>query len=349
MHLWLRPEPFVLGTLLGFVSAVGYTGANIFLRALTHCDPIWVSCIKAFPTVVLVSPWLVGRAVRGQVISPSLKLLWLLVLAGVLGQLGGNVLFQWSLGVVGMALSVPLTLGAMILTGTLLGRYFLREHVSRQMAWAIFTLILAIFILGFGARAANLAIVETGIDEFTAGGLAYLAAGVMAACTSGVVYCILGAAIRHASTNGMPLSTILVTVSVVGMLCLGGLSYLRMGAAAIWNTNSNDMALMLMAGICNAAAFWSLSKALHLTGLVYVNALNASQIAMATVAGVVFFDEAFTFSMFAGVVLTMVGLLLMKNERHVRDTARADTVQTGARDLHCGDVAPPVPVEGPTK
>ena len=72
---------------------------------------------------------------------------------------------------------------------------------------------------------------------------------------------------------------------------------------------------MGLAGVSNAVAFWALTKALQLTGVVYVNALNASQTAMAALAGVFFFQEAITLPLMAGVALTAVGLLLMKRRR----------------------------------
>jgi drug/metabolite transporter (DMT)-like permease len=310
-------DPFVVGTVLGFVSAIGYTAANVCLRAVAHCDPVWVSCIKAVPTVALVSPWIIGRVVQSQTITPSLRLLGLVVMAGLVGQLGGNVLFQWSLGVVGIALAVPLTLGTMIASSVSLGRRFLGEPVSRRTSMALSVLVAAIFVLAAGAPAANQAIGRAAGNQHLLGTMVYIAAGVIAASISGVAYCLISAAIRHASTSGVPLSTILVSVGSVGMLGLGAISAWRIGPSAMWNTDPVDMSVMLLAGVCNAAAFWALGKALHLTGLVYVNALNASQTALAALAGVALFGEAPTMAMGAGVGLTIVGLLLMKNDQRV--------------------------------
>lgn len=324
LHCW---KPSVVGTLLAYGSAVGYTAANICLRALTHCDPFWVSCVKAFPTLALVGPWLVCRALRNQSLAPSPRVLGLLVLTGLVGQLGGNVVFQWSLSVVGIALAVPLTLGAMILTATLLSRRLLGEHVSRRTMWAVLLLVVAILVLGVGAPAANRAISGGGIDLSTPVGLLYLSAGVLAACLAGVSYCLLGVAIRHAANCGTPVSTILVTVTSVGLVGLGGLTCLVIGPAAMWNTASEDLAMMLLAGVCNAIAFWALTTALKTVSLVYTNALNASQTAMAALAGIIFFHEAPTLAMAAGIALTIGGLLLMKDDqRHAAVAERPSTL-----------------------
>ena len=330
---------------MAYGSAVGYTAANICLRTLTHCDPAWVSCVKAFPTFALVGPWLVLRAWRSQPLAPSLKDLGLLILAGLIGQLGGNVLFQWSLGVVGIALCVPLTLGAMIVVGAVLGQRYLGESISRRMMLAIAILIAAIFILGCGAAAANRSISETSVDPLTLGGLLYLVAGVSAACASGAAYGLLGLAIRHAANGGMPVSTILVSVTSIGCLALGALSHWRIGVESMWNTPPQDLAIMLLAGVCNAVAFWSLAKALQLVSLVYTNALNASQTAMAALAGIVFFREAPTLAMAVGIVLTIGGLLLMKHERHEDDATERQATDRKRDHVSLGQTAVAVPAD----
>jgi drug/metabolite transporter (DMT)-like permease len=123
----------------------------------------------------------------------------------------------------------------------------------------------------------------------------------------------------------MPVSTSLVAVTSIGVVALGALSYGRIGVEGMLSTPSQDFAVMLLAGVCNAAAFWSLTTALRLVTLAYTNALNASQAAMAAVAGVIFFSEALTLAMGSGIVLTVLGLLLMKNERRKRDDRRRRT------------------------
>jgi drug/metabolite transporter (DMT)-like permease len=316
--------------LLAYGSAMGYTATNVCLRAVTHCDPLWVSAVKAFPTVALVAPLVVCRVLRSQVLVASPRALGLLLVAAVIGQLGGNVLFQWALGVIGIALTVPLTLGTMIISGALMGKRLLGEHVSRRMVAAIFILVTAILILGLGAREANRAISGTSPDQLTLYGTIYLMAGVAAACICGVAYCQLGVAIRHANSRGIPVSVILGSVTLIGVLTLGGASYWRIGADGMWNTPSADLAMMLLAGVLNAAAFWSLTRALQLVSLVYTNALNASQAAMAALAGVLLFREAPTLAMAVGIALTIVGLLLMNGEPH--DAAEVDPVRVKKKE-----------------
>ena len=61
-------------------------------------------------------------------------------------------------------------------------------------------------------------------------------------------------------------------------------------------------------GVFNLIAFAALTKALQMATVVFVNALNASQTAMAATIGVIFFQEPLTGSMLMGVLLTIFGL-----------------------------------------
>ena len=301
----------MLGAIYGLTSSLAYTAANTCLRAVSHCDPIWVSCVKAIPTVLLVSPWLLVRAHKGERILPPWRVLGAILLAGVFGQLVGNVAFQWSLGIVGLALEVPLSLGAMIVTGPILGRLVLGERITVWAAISIIVLIVAVCVLSLGARGP--------VDVSSAGaetnGPLLLAAGIAAACLAGFAYAVLGVVIRYGVTGQASLSTTLVAVGLVGVVGLGSLSWARLGPAEMWRTSSADLGMMLLAGVCNAAAFLALTKALQLAPIVYVNAMNATQAAMAFLAGALLFWEPITAPMVVGLVLTIVGLVLMRGRK----------------------------------
>ncbi len=304
-----------MGTAYGLVSALGYTAANTCLRAVADCDPIWVSAVKSFPIVVLVGPWLIAQYSRGERILPPARVLGALVLASILGQLAGNVLFQWSLGVIGIALAVPLTLGTIILSGAILGRVFLNEPLTSRILLSVVTLIAAISILSLGAGEAHQSIIsgQTGLERLPS--WLVLTAGVGAAALSGAAYSVLGVVIRYGVTGRASITTTMVTVGLVGTLVLGGLSHWRIGIDGMRGTEQQDLAMMLLAGVLNAFAFLTLTKALQLTTVVYVNALNATQATMAAVVGIVLFSEAPSGELTLGVVLTIVGLVLMKQRR----------------------------------
>lgn len=312
----------LFATACGLFSAVMYTVANAFLRAVTDCDPIWVSAVKAVPTVLLVGPWLILRHQRRQAIFPGRSVLLALILASMVGQLGGNVLFQYSLGVVGIAMGVAMTLGSIIVAGAILGRIFLNEQVTPRMALALTFLISAFLLLGLGAPQAYDSVADSLVNASHSWNR--VALGVGAAIGAGCAYGVLGVVIRHGVRGRATVSTTMFTVGFVGLVSLGTLSVYRLGISGMAATNQRDLAVMLAAGVCNTIAFLALTKALQLTTLVFVNALNATQATMAAVAGVVFFGEALTTELVWGLVLTIAGLLSMQ-EGNPEDNPQGDS------------------------
>jgi drug/metabolite transporter, DME family len=303
-------DPHVLGTICGLFSALVYTCANAFLRRVSDCDPIWVSAVKAVPTVVVMGPVVVAMALRGRRALPPARMLASIIIGGLIGQLGGNISFQWALGQVGLALTVPLSLGGMILGAAILGRVFLYEPVTPKAALALGLLLAAICVLSLGTKDASQTITRTSVPTIQ------LATGAAAACLSGTAYAILNVILRYCITRGAPLPATLFTVAIAGLVSLGLISWLRIGQSGIWATTPWDLAMMLAAGVCNTVAFVSLTKSLQLTSVVYVNALNATQATLAAAAGVMIFGEALSPWLAMGVGLTIAGLMLLAWAHH---------------------------------
>ncbi len=298
------------GTAFGLGSAVGYTAANGFLReAAILSDPVWVSCVKAVPTTILFAPVLLWQWRQGKPPWNSRRAAIGLAIAGLLGQAVGNVSFQYALGVIGMALAVPLCLGTLLIGTALLARLWLHEPVTTRSAMAMLVLLGAVVVLSFGAGDAHRA-VHTHAHATTESWAVTLAVG--AACLSGFTYALLGAVIRRAVTGHATLAATLVVVSVVGLASLGPMSYYRLGLDAMLDTTWVQFRPMLLAGLFNAGAFYALSKSLQLLPVLQYNLLNASQTAFAAVAGVMFFGEPITMALQLGVVLTIAGLVLMQ-------------------------------------
>ena len=259
---------------------------------------------------------LVGAgAASGRVRWPSPRVFVALAGVGTLAQLGGNGFFQWSLGQVGLALTVPLCSGAMIIAATILGRVWLGEGVSPRSAVAIFLLIAAIAVLSFGAeRSPKIAELATATAPIT------LALG--GACLAGVAYAVLNVTIRRLVTGAVQMPVVLATVSSVGVIGLGLGSVYRVGWSAMAEVSLGDLGTMFVAGSFNAVGFFTLTKALQLVSIVQVNAVSASQSAIAALAGVALFGEALTGSLAAGVTLTILGLALVDRGRTLHPTPR---------------------------
>ncbi|HEX4148794.1 MAG TPA: DMT family transporter [Pirellulales bacterium] len=276
--------------------------------------------------MMLLSGCMIGRTYwRQSRPLPSFRVLAALLGIGVVGQLGGNVGFQVSLGVVGLALTTALTFGTLIVGGSLIGRIWLGESVSARSAAAMALLIGAIALLCSAAPAAQ-GSVATDRGTWT------LLLGIGGACAAGLANSLLGAVIRRLSRTPTPLSVMLFTISGTGVLGLGALTLDRLGWQGMRATSAADFLMMCGAGLFNAIAFLSLGKALERAPIAQVNAINASQIAMAALAGVVVFGEPAGWPLVAGTLLTVVGLAMIQRSTTAEEPDAAVTASIVAAE-----------------
>ncbi|MCE9608182.1 MAG: DMT family transporter [Planctomycetia bacterium] len=303
----------LLGTILALVSAVLYTVTNMCLKAASesNLDPYWIACLKAVPTLVLAGVIVGWDRTRGRPMALSAKSWFWLTLTGLLAHIGGNVAFQWGLGIVGLAAAVPLTFSMILVGGALLGRFWLGEGITPRSVVAIATLCVSIVLLGMHAEAAR----ARQPDETVAYTPFWVGVAIGVVCFSGIAYAVLGVAIRRMVTGGAASAPVLLVISIAGVTSLGWFSVARLGIDGILATSSHDFQVMLWAGIFNAVAFFLLTKAFHLIPVAYVNVVNASQTALAALAGVFYFHEPSTSALIAGVGLMVAGLFMMDRPR----------------------------------
>ncbi len=299
----LRLDPAVAGTVCCIVSAVGYTGANICLRRLAGdgVDRVMTICVKELVAVAVVGPWLLGRWMVGDRFLPSAATLALLTAVGLAVQLVGNLGQQYAFGVVGLAVAVPVVYCVMLTTAALLGRFVLAEPIALRTGAALGLLLAAIVLLATGATR----------PDVPAAPWRQAAAAVALACAAGLTYATLTVTVRRAVTRGVSQMVVVFVTTGVGAASLGLLS-LRQGGLEAWRALPGEhLAWMLLAGVLNLIAFVAITKGLQLTTVVNVNLLNASQVAMAAVAGIVLFREHVTAWLLIGVTLTVLGMLLI--------------------------------------
>ena len=301
-----------LGTWLGLASAVLYTASNVYLRKAVDCDPVWVSCMKALPAALVAWALIAWGRLRGQSLLPARRLVLPLIVTAIVVHVGGNVSFQTALGSVGLALTVPLCFGTMIVGGAVMGRFWLAESITPRSLAAMAVLIVAIVVLSLGAGAQPAANAEQ--VPF-----AWIVAGVALACLSGVTYAGMTTVIRRLATGKTPVVSILTVVSTTGFFTLGALAMVRVGPSAMAATTGEQWWAMAGAGIFNAAAFFALAYALKHITVLQINIVSASQVALAAAAGVAFFAEPSSPALLAGCLLTVVGMLLVQGR--VRDRA----------------------------
>jgi drug/metabolite transporter (DMT)-like permease len=304
----LRLSPAAVGAACCVISTLGYSAANVFMRRMSElgCDPTWAMCNKELVTVLVVGPWLVVEALRGRATLPKGRPLVLLVLVGLATQLGGNAPMQWAYGVAGLAVMIPAMFAFMLTAAAILGWMLLGERVAMQTAAAIGILLGSLGLLGLGTASAShqAAAAAAGLSDNPL--MLGLAVGV--ACMAGIIYALLSITIRHCVTGTTRLTAVAIIITGMGVVSLAPLSVYRLGMDRLLETPPEQFGWMLAAGTCNLIAFLALTRSLQLISVVHVNVLNAAQVALSAVGGMLIFHEPHNPWLVLGIVLTIVGI-----------------------------------------
>jgi len=279
-----------------------------------NCHPIWAVANKEVVTVLVVGPWLLWRMFRRLPVFPSGRALAVLIGVSLAVQLGANLGLQWSFDVVGLAVAVPAVFGIMLTASAVLGWVLLGERVSRRSAAAIGVLLVSLIFLGLAATAAGK--LGGATDRWT------VILGIGVPCLAGAIYAMLSITIRRTVTGATPIAAIVFVTTSVGVLTLGPLSFYSVETDVLWKMWSEGYVWMLAAGTLNLIAFLAITKGLELTTAVHVNVLNASQVAMAAIAGMLIFHEPRTGWLIIGVCWTIGGIVLFGQPEH--DDREAD-------------------------
>ena len=294
------------GALFGAAAAFLYTAANVALRKCVGVDPFLVAAVKAVPTVIVLGPLVCWMLVRGVPLLTSGRMIPRFVAVALLGQFVGNAAFQVALEVIGLAASVPITLGVLIICGAVLGRVVLGEPVRVTTIVAITTLIAAIVVLSMPGESTMPAESTSKLSPIV---------GALCAAASGAAYALFGVVMRQTMNGGVTATLTMFISGVVGTISLWSFALFRLGPQVIAMTTQDQWLVMSVAGVLNFAAFVALSYALKALPVVAVNLINASQVAMAAAAGVIIFAEPITKSLLAGIALTFLGLSILATGR----------------------------------
>lgn len=320
-------SPGVLGVGFCAMAALFYSASSICMRQVSalNCDPSWAICIKELVTVLVVAPIVIYRIMRGLPLVPSMKILGILIAAGLVDQLLGNLCWQSSVKVIGLVVTVPTTFGVMIASSAVFGRFLLGEKVTSRSMGAIAVLMVSLVLLSLGAEStSSLETLEASVtSENSLFNLSpntlLIAQAVILAGMAGTAYALLSIAIRHTMTADTQQSTLMFVVTLMGVITLGPLSFKTQGFCGICDTTGTQYAWMVLAGFFNLLGFIGITRGLKLTTVVHANVLNASQVAMASVAGMLFFREPPTFWIILGICTTVLGIILV--DRPIADEA----------------------------
>lgn len=297
--------------MLGLLSAVGYSATNMALKGLSvrHEDmgwAIWVSAMKAVPTLLACFVLLSRRRARKLPLFPSTRVLPALFIAGLVMQFGGNLGFQVALNHIGLAITVPLVFAFIIMAGAFLGRTFLGDAVTPR---TVISMLLMTVSIAFLSYAATLTQPVQPIDGHARQPVVWF--GILIAIVSGISYGINGVVIRAVGKSVLPVESMLLVYSLTGVVLLGIPGWQMLGTDRIVHIRSDEWWLMILAGTFNAAAFLCVCHALRIMRITQVNVINASQNAMCAVGAVLFFAEPLSVSMATGILLSVAGLLIL--------------------------------------
>ncbi|PQO46587.1 DMT family transporter [Blastopirellula marina] len=294
-----------LGLVCGVLAGVGYSLTNICLKSLTGLDPVWVAFLKAIPTVAMFAPIAAWQVGTGRAPLPKASSVVILVAAAISSQLLGNALLQWSYGVIGIAMSVPLTVGTMIVVGVLISWWLLGEPLTRWQTWGTASLVLALLMLSLAGGDAIRAVMSTQSSWWM------IVLGITSPMLSGSSYAFLSIAIRRGVSGEVSMFMTTSLICAVGIVVLGPLSLYTAGWEKIAATTWPEYGVLLVAGILNAGAFVALTLSFRYAPVIVGNAANSLQNPLSALAGIVIFHEAFSINLVFGVVLTVAGIVMM--------------------------------------
>jgi drug/metabolite transporter, DME family len=302
-------NPVALGIACCVFGAIAYSVANGLLRMLAvECDRVWVLFVKEVVTVAGVVPWLVYQGCRGKLTLPSRRVVGILVVAGLMTQLTGNLPNLWSLSVIGLTVAVPLTSGVSLAASAIAGRVLLGEALSVRSMIAIGLLIASVILLSLGAEGTNEAIAAT---ANVATGSFWVTLAFAVAMMTGLTYCCLSVAIRHSLNGNAAPWVVLLIVPSMGVLCFAPLGIVGSGTAVLPSIAPQYWLAMIGVGLLNLVGFGAYTKGLQSIQLAHANVLNTSQVALGAVTGIMVFHEPPSPWLTLGIVLTITSMVLI--------------------------------------
>ena len=136
-----------------------------------------------------------------------------------------------------------------------------------------------------------------------------IAVAVLTAMSAGASYGVGTAIYRRRVANRLTTEQALSIVTLTGMISTGAIAFVRVGLDGALATPPIVVLAMLAAGVANAVALTMISKALQYIAVAKANAINATQIALSALAGLLIFAEPVTALVLIGLGLTIAGLL----------------------------------------
>ena len=294
-----------IGASLALLAAASYATVNALLRSVAaDVDPFAGSLIRQIPLLLIATTALI--ILRPAALRPrSVEFIgskWVIVLmvAGVISFLVGNVLLFSGLDWVGLAVATAASQGGIVIGGTLISALVLREPPNR---WQLTGVIIV---------AAGLAVVASpGFGSVHAGFVAIL--GFLFSFGAGVCYTIANAASRTVQRRPRTFITALAMTNLGGIIALTIAVAVRSGGRfdlAYSALTPNQILVLVLAGTVNAVALASITLAVRFTTVTAVSALSSLVIVFGIIIAWLVFREEIAVAVIIGAAIIISGVLV---------------------------------------
>ncbi len=318
------------GTILCLLSDVIFSVAFLFVNFINHTDFVatwradWILTFKEGIAACFALPIFFILWARGKAALPSIKVIGMLLVAAFFCEYIGITHHAISYGYAGMALALPIIRVMTIVGCVVLGALCLHEHMTKMKFATLVVLISAIVLFSFCMKsgASKQDILYYGhtlsMNPVLFGFLCAVITG-----TGYAIYTIIlrkvfktakqdEDAARDAGKSIIPLSTYFVVALVFGFgsLCgliatgiKGGLQHFDVIPEVCWW-------YILGAGVLSFAGFYLKNLSLKYATASKVAVMSVVQVLLQVFFGILFFKDPVNSFFFAGVFLTIVGIVL---------------------------------------
>ncbi|GAA3727526.1 hypothetical protein GCM10022239_00450 [Leifsonia bigeumensis] len=294
-----------IGALLAVLTAASYATVNALLRSVAaDVDPFAGSLIRQLPLLVLATTaLLVLRPPALRPRSPEFigaRFVGLLMAAGVISFLVGNVFLFTGLNWVGLAVATAASQGGIVLGSALVSAVVLREPPTRSQ------------LIGIGIVAIGLATIAIpGFTSIQIDGFAVL--GFVLSMCAGVCYMLSNAASRTVQRRPRTFITALALTNLGGVIALLVAVLIRSGGrlGEVYSALSpHQILILLLAGTVNAVALASVTLAVRYTTVTSVSALGSLVIVFGIFVAWIVFHEQIAVAVIVGAAIIILGVLI---------------------------------------
>lgn len=294
-----------IGALLALLAAASYATVNALLRSVAaDVDPFAGSLIRQIPLLLIATTALI--ILRPPALRPrsaefiGAKWVGVLMVAGVISFLVGNVLLFSGLDWVGLAVATAASQGGIVIGGTFISALVLREPPNR---WQLAGVIIV---------AAGLTVVASpGFGSVQAGFVAIL--GFLFSFGAGVCYTISNAASRTVQRRPRTFITALALTNIGGIIALTIAVAVRSGGRfdLVYSAlTPSQVIVLVLAGTVNAVALASITLAVRFTTVTAVSALSSLVIVFGIIIAWLVFQEEIATAVIVGAAIIIAGVLV---------------------------------------